>query len=50
MKIVKTENISAKITKELKDKIDQACNKIPGMYVSAYIERAIENQLKVDLK
>lgn len=50
MKIKKTEFIGLKITKELKDKLDQACGIMPGMYISAYIERAIENQLKVDLK
>jgi hypothetical protein len=50
MKIKKVKLISAKITEELWDKMQKACEKIPGMYVSVYIERAIENQTKQDLK
>ena len=50
MKIKKSRLIAAKITNELFEKLEKACNDIPDMYISAYIERAIENQLKEDLK
>jgi hypothetical protein len=49
MKIKKSRLIAAKITPELFKKIEEICNKIPGMYLSAYIELAIENQIEKDL-